>query len=248
LCPLWEKGIKVLYFMPVNHRPHFDSRNLWIEVGNGTSLTRCLHLAEGKFLAKGRVVSCHQLTQQQGMVYWLLIGDQNGAHSGTASLSYLSVGHRSRKIFKRFTGINSKLYCYSWSLGRNEYYSLIYLSFITHSRLSWRRHCRPTPVLLPGKSHGWRSLEGCSPWGRWGSDTTEQLHFHFSLSCIGEENGNPLQCSCLENPRDGGAWWAAVHGVAQSRTRLKRLSSSSRLSSLSSSTSVGLDTLPVGFT
>ena len=50
------------------------------------------------------------------------------------------------------------------------------------------------------------------------SDMTEQLHFHFSLSCIGEGNGNPLQCSCLENPRDGGAWWAAVYGVAQSRT------------------------------
>ena len=83
-------------------------------------------------------------------------------------------------------------------------------------------------TLLPGKSHGWRSLEGCSPWGCWGSETTERLHFHFSLSCIGEGNGNPLQCSCLENPRDGGAWWAAVSGVAQSRTRLKRLSSSSR--------------------
>ena len=85
----------------------------------------------------------------------------------------------------------------------------------------------PTPVLLPGKSHGWRSLEGYSPWGRWGSDMTERLPFHFSLSCIGEGNGNPLQCSCLENPRDGGAWWAALYGVAQSRTRLKRLSSSS---------------------
>ena len=57
-------------------------------------------------------------------------------------------------------------------------------------------------------------------------DTTERLHFHFSLSCTGEGNGNPLQCSCLENPRDGGAWWAAVYGVAQSQTRLKRLSSS----------------------
>ena len=55
---------------------------------------------------------------------------------------------------------------------------------------------------------------------------TERLHFHFSLSCIGEGNGNPLQCSCMENPREGGAWWAAVYGVAQSRTRLKRLSSS----------------------
>ena len=87
----------------------------------------------------------------------------------------------------------------------------------------------PTPVLLPGKSHGWRSLVGCSPWGREESDTTRQLHFHFSLSCIGEGNGNPLQCSCLENSRDGGALWAAVYGVAQSRTRLKRLSSSSRV-------------------
>ena len=74
---------------------------------------------------------------------------------------------------------------------------------------------------------GWRSLVGCSPWGHWGSGTTEWLHFHFSLSCIGEGNGNPLQCSCLENPRDGGAWWAAVYGVAQSQTWLKRLSSSS---------------------
>ena len=85
----------------------------------------------------------------------------------------------------------------------------------------------PTPVLLPGKSHGRRSLEGCSPWGCWGSGTTERLHFHFSLTCTGEGNGNPLQCSCLENPRDGAAWWAAVYGVAQSRTPLRWLSSSS---------------------
>ena len=91
----------------------------------------------------------------------------------------------------------------------------------------WTRQWQPTPVLLPGKSHGWRSLVDCSPCGRWESYSTERLHFHFSLSCIGEGNGNPLQCSCLENPRDGGAWWAAVYGVAQSRTRLKRLSSSS---------------------
>src|SRR5574341_1546176 len=90
-----------------------------------------------------------------------------------------------------------------------------------------RRQWHPTSVLLPRKSHGQRSLVGCSPWGCEESDTTERLHFHFSLSCIGEGNGNPLQCSCLENPRDGGAWWAAVHWVAQSWTRLKRLSSSS---------------------
>ena len=85
-----------------------------------------------------------------------------------------------------------------------------------------------TPVLLPGKSHGWRSLVGCSPWG---PEESERLHFHWttllSLSCIGEGNGNPLQCSCLENRRDGGAWWAAVYGVAQNKTRLKQRSSSS---------------------
>ena len=89
-------------------------------------------------------------------------------------------------------------------------------------RIKWH----PTPVLLPGKSHGRRSLVGCCLWGPEESDMTERLHFHFSLSCIGEGNGNPLQCSCLENPRDRGAWWAAVYGVAQSWTRLKRLSSS----------------------
>ena len=90
-----------------------------------------------------------------------------------------------------------------------------------------RRQWHPTAVLFPGKSHGWRSLVGYSPWGRTESDTTERLHFHFSLSCTGEGNDNPLQCSCLENPRDGRAWWAAVYGVAQSWTRLKRVSSSS---------------------
>ena len=90
-----------------------------------------------------------------------------------------------------------------------------------------RRKWQPTPVFLPGESQGQGSLVGCHLWGRTKSDTTEQRHFHFSLSCIGEGNGNPFQCSCLENPRDGGAWWAAIYGVAQSRTRLKCLSSSS---------------------
>ena len=109
---------------------------------------------------------------------------------------------------------------------------LLQVNFPTHELnrgllYCWRRQWHPPPALLPGKSHGWRSLVGCSPWGREESDMTEQLHFHFSLSCTGEGNGNPLQCSCLENPRDGGAWWAAVYGVAQSRTRLKRLSGSS---------------------
>ena len=96
---------------------------------------------------------------------------------------------------------------------------------VCHYGSGWRRQWHPTPVLLPGKSHGWRSLVGCSPWGRKELETTEGLHFHSSLSCIGEGNGNPLQYCCLENPRDSGAWWAAVYGVAQSWTRLKRLNS-----------------------
>ena len=81
-----------------------------------------------------------------------------------------------------------------------------------------RRNWQPTPEILPGKSHGRRSLVGCSPWGREELDTAEQLHFHFPLLCIREGNGNPLQCSCLENPRDGGAWGAAIYGVAESDT------------------------------
>ena len=81
-----------------------------------------------------------------------------------------------------------------------------------------RRQWHPTPVLLPAKPHEWRSLVGCSPWGRQESDMTERLHFHFSLSCIEEGNDNPLQCSCLENPSDGEAWWASVYGVAESDT------------------------------
>ena len=95
------------------------------------------------------------------------------------------------------------------------------------SDMQWRRQWQWTPVLLPGKPHGQRSLVGCSPWDCEELDMTEWLHFHFSLSCIGEVNGNPLQCSCLENPRDGRAWWAAVYGGAQNQTQLKWLSSSS---------------------
>ena len=119
----------------------------------------------------------------------------------------------------------------TWSTGEGTGKPLQYscLENPMNSMVSYYRglNSTPTPVLLPGKSHGWSSLVGCSPWGREESDTTERLHFHFSLLCIGEVNGNPLQCSCLENPRDRGAWWASVYGVAQSRTRLKRLSSSS---------------------
>ena len=96
---------------------------------------------------------------------------------------------------------------------------IVHLFYYSHpSGHEWRRQSHPDPVVLPGKSHGRRSLVGCSPWGREELDMTERLPFHFSVLCIGEGNGNPLQCSCLENPGDG---------VAQSRTRLKWLSSSS---------------------
>ena len=101
----------------------------------------------------------------------------------------------------------------------------IYAMVVHNDLMAWRRQWHPTPVLLPGKSHRWRSLVGWTLWGREELDMTECLHFHFSLSCTGEGNGNPLQCSCLENPRDGEAWWAVVYGVAQSRTRLKWFSS-----------------------
>ena len=97
----------------------------------------------------------------------------------------------------------------------------------TFTFMHWRRKWQPTLVFLPGESQGRGSLVGYSPWGRSEPGTTERLHFHISLSCIGGGHGNPLQCSCLENLMDGGAWWAAVYGVAQSRTRLKRFSSSS---------------------
>ena len=115
-----------------------------------------------------------------------------------------------------------------------SYITVCYFSSLynTH-KFFQRRQWHTTPVLLPGKSHGPRSLVCCSPWGREELDTTERLHFPFTLLCIGEGNGNPLQCSCLENLRDRGAWWAAVYGVAPSRTPLKQLSSSNS-SSISS--------------
>ena len=89
--------------------------------------------------------------------------------------------------------------------GSQSYRDLVYLYCY---RLIWRRRWHPTPVLLPGKSHGRRSPVGCSSWDREDWDMTERLPFHFSLSHIGEGNGNPLQCSCLENPRDREAWWS----------------------------------------
>ena len=114
-----------------------------------------------------------------------------------------------------------------WKYSDSNRFKICVLWFTVIQMSNGRRQWQPTPIFLPGKFHGRRSLVGCSPWGHKESDTTERLHFHFSLSCTGEGNGNPLQCSCLENPRDRGAWWAAIYGVAQSQTQLKRLSSSS---------------------
>ena len=113
--------------------------------------------------------------------------------------------------------------CFFWHIALWVFDKYIESCNQRNRRTQWH----PAPVLLPGESHGPRSLVGCSPWGREELDMTEWLHFHFSLSCVGEGNGNPLQCSCLENPRDGGTWWAAFYGVTQSWTWLKRLSSSS---------------------
>ena len=103
----------------------------------------------------------------------------------------------------------------------------IYIIYICNIYIYMEKAMAPHSSTLAWKIPWTDGLVGCSPWGRKESDTTEQLHFPFSLSCIGEGNGNPLQYSCLKNPRDRGAWWAAVYGIAQSRTRLTRLSSSS---------------------
>ena len=97
-------------------------------------------------------------------------------------------------------------------------WNLLYYN-LTYCGASLEKEMAPHSNILAGESQGQRSLVE--------SDPTEWLHFHFSLSCIGEGDGNLPQCSCLENPRDGGVWWAAVHRVAQSQTRLKQLSSSS---------------------
>ena len=143
-------------------------------------------------------------------IVWFLL--RNGQEIGLC-LCYPFLYYVWGKLIKFFqSALNSEQWNWIWLRD----YTDTYISFFWLGLRQWH----PTPVLLPGKSHGWRSLVGCSPWGRKELDTTERLHFHFSLSCIGEGNGNPLQCSCLENPSDRGAWWAAISGVAQSRTRL----------------------------
>ena len=155
--------------------------------------------------------------------------------SKASEFIYLNRKYRNTKIFHyNFTKMLLNPYYVKWYSIQRRVYLNPWTSFLhkggktldIFSLIIRRRQWHPTPILLFGKSHGRRSLVGCSPWGCYELDTTERLHFYFSLSWIGEGNGNPLQCSCLENPRNGGAWWAAVYGVTQSRTRLKQLSSS----------------------
>ena len=128
--------------------------------------------------------------------------------SSDGNKSAYNVGDRGSAVFEKTlsTGLGSLTF---FKLQLKLYYlwrePCIHSFTINYYVLTRRRQWHPTPVLLPGKSHGRRSLEGCSPWGREESDTTERLHFHFSLSCIGAGNSNPLQCSCLENPRDRGS-------------------------------------------
>ena len=134
----------------------------------------------------------------------------NGSLSRKAWNSFDCCGHALRMLPKQFmeTGLLKFVEKPLNSVNRTELQACIFLS--------QRRQWRPTPVLLPGKSHGWRRLVGCGPWGHQELDTTEQLHFHFSLSHIGEGNDNPLQCSCLENPKDrepGGLPSMGSHGV-----------------------------------
>ena len=111
---------------------------------------------------------------------------------------------------KRVLSRNEMTRLYLVIMRRTQIYSRVHY-YTTLIRSRWRQW-QPTPVLLPGGSHGRRSLVGYNPWGCKESDTTERLHFHFSLLRIGEGNGNPLQCSCLKNPRDGGAWWLLSMG------------------------------------
>ena len=119
----------------------------------------------------------------------------------------------------RIPGMAEPVGCCPWGCTEPDTTEATSLPLFTF--MYWRRKWQPTPVFLPGESQGQGSLVACHLWGHTELDTTERLHFHFSLYCIGEGNGRPLQCSCLENPRDGGAWWPAIYGVVQSRTRLK---------------------------
>ena len=157
-------------------------------------------------------------------LYWICYSIASVLCFGFLTTRHVILAPQPRTEQTDWTDQTSTLCTGRWSLNLTTWHS-------THTSLIYAELAMaPTPVLLPGKSHGRRRLVGCSPWGREESDMIEWLHFYFPLSCIREGNGNPLQYSCLENPRDGGAWWAAIYGVTQSQTQLKRLSSSSTCS------------------
>ena len=199
----------------------------WDSPGKNTGVG-CHTLLQGGFLTQGLNLGlphCRWILyclSHQGNPWILEWGDMPSSRGSSESRDWTQVSHTAGRFFTLWATREAPVVIQICMWYRD-------VELHTHIRsvsVPWFWEWHPTPVLLPGKSHGWRSLVGCSPWGCKESDTTEQLHFHFSLSCIGEGNGNPPQRSCLEKPRDGGAWWAAVYGVAQSQTRLKWLSSS----------------------
>ena len=136
-------------------------------------------------------LTCIQISQEASQVVWYSHLSQNFPHFIVIHTEQI------RKVYtiSDRIGVMKK--------GKAGEHKWVNSTVNFYGYLCKRRQWHPTPVFLPGKSHGRRSLEGCSPWGRWGLDTTKRLHFHFSRFCSGEGNGNPLQCSCLENPRDG---------------------------------------------
>ena len=183
----------------------------------------CLHWAfykpwrrnnDSPFLEADLNVYIHSSVCKLSNLAFPILGDSN-KHSGICKERVLGASFTIVNNGKRNKCLITVTLLKVWYSKMLEYFTA--LKMVILCLFQWY----PTPVHLPRKSHGQRSLVGCSPWGQEESDMTERLPFHFSLSCIGEGNGNPLQCSCLENPRDGGAWWAAFYGVAQSQTRLK---------------------------
>ena len=167
----------------------------------------------------------HRLFHSRGFLPGFTVENKNSSYSVHITTCYLfaSVPELLVPSLPVFYLLGSGLMVWVGhrSLPRNLYvYSCLGSLFVTHRSNDETHHLllgELSALHLPGNSYGQSSLVGCSPWGCEESDT-ERLHFHFSLSCIGEGNGNPLQHSCLENPRDGGACWAAIYGVSQSQT------------------------------
>ena len=160
------------------------------------------------------------------MLHWLISNSQSFSPPTFFRSSLMSFG----KVLYIFSKKGLHIFCWTYKLScYGKWYisflkKLFFCVFIFRIQKCSELFCtdlrqwQPTPVLLPGKSHGQRNLVGYSPWGHEELDRTDQLHFHFSLSCIGEGNGNPLQCSCLENPRDGSLVGCCLWGRTESNT------------------------------